>query len=64
MAGPSQQADEHLARAAYEAYSMQTGGKSLATRDDLPGWDALESKYRDAWVTAARAVEAAVLGAT
>lgn len=60
MAGPSQQADERLAKAAYDAYSMQTGGKSLASGEDLPTWEAMDQKYHDAWVAAARAVEAAV----
>ena len=56
----SQQADNMLAEAAYEGYRMQTGGKSRATEEDLPSWADLESKYRDAWVAAARAVEALV----
>lgn len=53
--------DQQLAQAAYEAYVMQTGGRSLATGDDLPPWEALESKYHDAWIAAARAVEAVVI---
>jgi len=56
----SQAVDELLGQAAYEAYCTQTGGRSLATGDDLPLWDVLESKYKDAWVAAARAVEALV----
>jgi hypothetical protein len=60
VAGASQQADQDLARAAYEAYRMQTGGRSLASGDDLPAWEALDSKYHDAWIAAARAVEVLV----
>ena len=50
-------ADDRLGRGAYAAYRMQTGGRSLATGDDLPSWEDMESKYHDAWVAAARAVE-------
>jgi hypothetical protein len=53
----SQRRDLTLGRAAYDAYCMQTGGRSLVSGDDLPSWDTLDSKYHDAWITAARAVE-------
>lgn len=56
----SQAADQLLGQAAYDAYCMQAGGRSLATGDDLPLWADLDSKFHDAWVAAARAVEALV----
>jgi hypothetical protein len=60
MGGPSEQRDLHLAEEAYEAYRMQTGGKSLVTGDDLPPWEGLGDAIKTAWIAAARAVEAAV----
>lgn len=51
-----QSEDERLGQVAYAAYSTQTGGKSLATGEDLPMWDDLQDVYRTAWQTAARAV--------
>jgi len=47
--------DQRLGQVAYEAYSMNTGGKSLATGDDLPPWDQLADAYQTAWIAAARA---------
>lgn len=40
------------ARAAYERYLHASGGKSLASGVELPGWDALEPKYKEAWMAA------------
>jgi hypothetical protein len=51
-----QQNDDRLGRLAYEAYSMNTGGKSLASGDDLPSWDDQDDRYKTAWIAAARAV--------
>ena len=50
--------DERLGQVAYEAYSANTGGKSLATGDDLPMWGNLQDVYHTAWIAAARAVVA------
>ena len=46
----------HYARIAYNAYSWETGGKSLATGDSLPSWDDLPRLMQEAWHTAAMAV--------
>lgn len=48
--------DERLGQVAYEAYSTNTGGKSLATGDDLPVWGELDDVYQTAWIAAAREV--------
>jgi len=48
--------DERLGQVAYEAYSAHTGGRSLASGDDLPVWGDLQDVYRTAWIAAARAV--------
>lgn len=40
------------ARSAYERYLHASGGKSLASGVELPGWDALEPKYKEAWMAA------------
>lgn len=45
-----------LAKIAYEGYCAQTGGKSLATGDDLPQWEALPVAIREAWTASVRAV--------
>jgi hypothetical protein len=58
----SQHADQELASVAYEAYRMQTGGVSLRTEESLPSWADMDSKYQDAWIAAARAVEMEVRG--
>jgi hypothetical protein len=51
-----QHEDDRLGQVAYEAYSANTGGKSLASGDDLPPWDALQDVYRTAWIATAREV--------
>jgi hypothetical protein len=48
--------DERLGQVAYDAYAMNTGGKSLATGDNLPPWNELADVYHTAWIAAARAV--------
>ena len=48
--------DERLGQVAYEAYSANTGGRSLATGDDLPVWDELQDVYHTAWIAVALAV--------
>ena len=45
-----------LAQVAYEAYSEQAGGRSLATGAELPEWDALPAPIREAWEVAILAV--------
>jgi hypothetical protein len=51
-----QHEDDRLGRVAYEAYATNTGGKSLASGDDLPAWDQLADVYRTAWIATAREV--------
>lgn len=41
------------ARAAYERYLHSSGGKSLASGAELPGWDALPDAIKAAWRAAA-----------
>jgi hypothetical protein len=48
--------DERLGQIAYDAYATNTGGKSLATGDDLPLWDDLGDAFKTAWIAAAREV--------
>jgi hypothetical protein len=50
--------DNALGQVAYEAYSANTGGKSLATGDNLPAWADLGEAYKTAWIAAAREVVA------
>jgi hypothetical protein len=50
--------DEYFGRIAYDAYASQTGGKSLATGDDLPSWDDLGDEYKTAWIASAQTVRA------
>jgi hypothetical protein len=50
--------DNALGQVAYEAYSANTGGKSLATGDNLPAWGDLGDAYKTAWIAAAREVVA------
>lgn len=45
-----------LGKVAYDAYWGHTGGKSLATGDDLPMWEDLPLEIQDAWRVAADAV--------
>ncbi len=42
-------------RIGYEAYAKCTGGKTFDDRD-MPTWDALPQRIRDAWEAAARAI--------
>jgi hypothetical protein len=51
--------DTYFGRICYEAYATQTGGKSLATGDDLPSWDDLGDEYKTAWIAAAQTVRMA-----
>jgi hypothetical protein len=44
---------EQASKAAYEAYGVNTGGKSLITGEDLPEWDRLRGVIRIAWRAAA-----------
>lgn len=48
----SQGADQKLGRMAYDAYCVQLGNGSP--------WDELEGRLQDAWISAARTVEAYV----
>jgi hypothetical protein len=48
--------DDRLGEIAYTAYCANTGGRSLATGDDLPPWRELGDEYRTAWIAAAREV--------
>lgn len=40
------------ARAAYERYLASSGGKSLVSGAELPGWDALSPEIKAAWMAA------------
>jgi hypothetical protein len=42
---------------AYEAYRSHTGGKSLATGQDIPVYGKLSKPIQDAWARAASAVQ-------
>ena len=57
-----QEQDDQLGRVAYDAYATQTGGKSLATGDNLPPWEELDSSMQTAWTAAARTVLANASG--
>lgn len=48
-----------LAKCAYDAYCAQTGGVSLISGDKLPDFGTLKTEIQDAWLAAAKAVEAA-----
>jgi hypothetical protein len=45
--------DDKLGKMAYDAYCTQLGGIG-----DLTPWDGLEGQYQDAWIAAARTIEA------
>jgi len=45
---------KELAQKMYEAYCRNSGGKSLATGDQLPGWDELPNEIKEAWRECAR----------
>ena len=45
---------------AYEAYALTTGNKSLVSGAELPGWEHLDPRIKQAWnVAAASAIDAA-----
>lgn len=52
--------DYKLAKIAYDSYCAQTGGISLISGDKLPEFDNLKIEIRDAWFSAAKAVENSV----
>jgi len=56
----SQASDQRLGKLAYDAYCTQAGGVSLVSGEPLPPWDGLTGPLQDAWITAARTVEAHV----
>ena len=45
-----------MAQIAYEAYRNHTGGKSLATGQNIPEWPDLAPVIKAAWEAAANAV--------
>ena len=49
----SQEADDRIGKLAYDAYCMQLG-------DMMPPWDGLSRHLQEAWITAARTVQAHV----
>ncbi len=49
-----------LGRIAYEAYRAKSGGKSLISGADIPGFDALPEAIKQAWEAAGDAVAASV----
>jgi hypothetical protein len=51
----------NYAAIAYCAYRAHTGGKSLATGQNIPEWHELREDIQSAWNAAAAAVEAHVL---
>lgn len=52
---------ENLAKELYTAYCEHTGGKSLATGQDLPKWENLPDTIKAAWQASAnRAVSVLV----
>jgi hypothetical protein len=44
-----------VGRTGYEAYAAHTGGKTFDGRD-MPSWDALPDRIRNAWGAAALAI--------
>lgn len=53
--------NEYYAKAAYNGYRDHTGGKSLATGQNIPEWVDLALVIQQAWDAAARAVVEAYL---
>ncbi len=47
--------DETYGRLGYETYGMTTGGRTFDGRD-MPKWDELPQRIRDAWCNAADAI--------
>lgn len=50
-------------RTGYEAYAKQTGGKTFDGRD-MPTWDQLPDRIKDAWAAAAQGILEGVKPAT
>jgi hypothetical protein len=48
-------AHDTIGRPAYEAYRAKAGGVSLVSGAQLPDWEALDEKIKDAWDAAAYA---------
>lgn len=46
--------DDKLGKTAYDAYHMQLGDQALP-------WDGLSGTYQNAWIAAARTIEAEVM---
>ena len=55
----SQLEDDRLGKLLYDAY-RQTGSVSLDNGERLLPWERLESRYRTAWIGAARTLEIAI----
>ena len=51
-----------LAKVAYEAYVKRSAGVSLVSGAKLPAWDAVDTSIQAAWMAAAMAVRAEVIG--
>lgn len=49
-----------LGQIAYEAYRSHTGGKSLATGQEIPTWENLAPVIQEAWRAAAEEVRAVI----
>lgn len=47
---------EYLAQKGYEGYCGHTGGVSLVSGAELPGWSDLSINIQEAWIAAARAI--------
>jgi hypothetical protein len=50
-----------LAKTAYEAYRAHTGGKSLATGQEIPAWENLAPVIQDAWKASVKAVHEKIM---
>jgi hypothetical protein len=46
----------NIARVAYEAYKIHTGGKTFDDGRDMPAYESLSNKIQAAWLAAAEAV--------
>jgi hypothetical protein len=53
-----------LGQAAYSAYRVMTGGRSLVTRSELPVWEELTEEVRTAWRGTADGVRMFLTGTT
>lgn len=54
--------DDKLGKLAYDAYCTHSGGLSLVSGEPLPPWDGQTRPIQEAWISAARTVEAFVAG--